>query len=437
MTATAIEKEEEARVEPEKPQVAVVLGHPGRRQRRPFIVVDDPLLQEFQGARLKKTLDRMLTDPIIAGIVDRTALLLRSPTWTVEAGMAAGEEAPSDLDQQFADFVQRNFDDLDPGWRSVIADSAEMIVWGFHLAEILYARHDDGSVRWAAAMPLQQRTIEEWKLDDIGRLSQVWQRLEDRAGSWIPHWKLFHFRTKPAAGQPEGYPLVRNAFLPWADKQELRRITKLALRRDWTGIAKMEVPAKILSVAATDDDKAMLSEIEEMVREVERDEREGLVVPAEEDGRGNQTGYKLSLLQSSGTRTVPLLDLWRQHNADLAVGMLSEVVLLGTVPTGVFSGQVAGVKTEWFARAINSFLDMDAEHVEKNALRTLRDLNPAFAQAAIPKLRHSDIDPIDLESLGLFVQRIGAGGFITPESGLEEALRLRAKLPMARGEEEI
>ncbi|KKM65550.1 hypothetical protein LCGC14_1490270, partial [marine sediment metagenome] len=261
--------------------------------------------------------------------------------------------------------------------------------------------------------------------------------LEDRAGSWIPHWKLFHFRTKPAAGQPEGYPLVRNAFLPWVDKQELRRITKLALRRDWTGIAKMEVPARILSAAATDDDKTMLAEIESMVRDVERDEREGLVVPAEEDGRGNQTGYKLSLLQSSGTRTVPLLDLWRQHNADLAVGMLSEVVLLGIVPTGVFSGQVAGVKTEWFARAINSFLDMDAEHVEKNTLRTLRDLNPKFAGAAIPKLRHSDIDPIDLESLGLFVQRIGAGGFITPESGLEEALRLRAKLPMARGEEEI
>lgn len=419
------------------------IGYPGRRSRTAFLTIDDPILAELRGTRAARTFDRMLLDPVIAGAVDRMSLMLRSAEWSMEPGTEVDEttglDVVSDESKHFSDRVQENIDHLYPGWQATVADSAEVVVWGFHVAEVLFHRPaDDGYIGWESFLPIEQRTVQEWKVSvDTGRLEGVYQLPEDAPGRWLPDWKILHFRSKPAAGRPEGKSYARNSFLPWTDKQELRRIMKQGIRRDWTGLADYQVPEKLLSTNATAEEKALLEEIETMVREVERDEREGIVRPSEtEAGTDKPTGYKFGVVQSPGTRQIQLKDIWETYNNEIALGLFIEVVLQGTSGrTGNYSQ--AKEKMVWVARAMGSLLDGVAEFMNQVALPQLRRFNPMFEGVPLPKFKHGAIDKIELEAMADYFDKLGKSGFVQPDEETERFLRRQVGAPESASEEEL
>jgi hypothetical protein len=406
------------------------MGYAAYRNRSGSLFIDDPLVRQLQGREAERTIDRMLLDPIIAGSVERTGLTLRSADWTVEPG------GDSDLDKRLADQLGEDLDQLETGWKSTVASMADALPWGFSLHEVLYERRSDG-FRWVDFSPREQRSVDHWDIDEgTGRVQQVWQRvnLTNRPGLArrsagpiaIPGWKLLHFRTHPASGRPEGRALIRNAFIPWTDKQELRRILKVGLRRDFTGVAKYQVPAEILSQGATPEQKNALAHAVTLVQEFERDQREGLVVPSETRPGGTEsTGYKLELMQSGGRRPMDFVELWWLHNTEIAIGLLAEFALIGTQKVGTQA--LATVKVGFFERAINAWLDNIAEVMGHKAAATYQIFNPQFAGAKLPKFCHGDVDKRSLDELGTFLQR--SSSLLTPDPALEAWIREQAGAP--------
>jgi hypothetical protein len=415
---------------PPEPDTAVItLGAPLRYNRAASLFIDDPLFQELRGTRADRTVQRMLADPIIGGTIERTGLFLRAADWQVKPG------AEDPLAVAWSDFVNENLENLETGWRSTIANMADAIAWGFSLHEVLFEADGD-FLRWADFSPREARTVRSWYVDPgTARLKSVVQQTDRGISLPIPAWKLLHFRTHPASGRPEGRSLLRNAFIPWTDKQELRRITKLGLRRDFTGVGKMEVPAKILSKAATPEEQAALAQAEALVRDFERDEREGLVVPSAVNKDGSASGWKFELVQSGGRRQVDFESLWNLHNREMLIALLSEYILLGHEKVGSLA--LASVKSNLFGRAVTSWLDLLQEMMLHKALPVLQAFNPQFANATPPIITHGDIDEIPLDVLGTFMQAVGASGFITPDPDLERQLRKRADMPMPQTEQEL
>lgn len=406
-----------------------ILGRTGRRNRAESLIWDDPVVLHLRGHNAVKTYERMALDGLIAGILELIRLLLGSARWAVQPG---GDQA---LDKAFAEFVSDNMARLDPGWQSTIADAAEFVLWGFQLFEVIF-EDVDGATEWAGFMPYDPRTIDRWILHpETGRLLGIRQVASDGVARIIPAWKLLHFRTRPTAGRPEGVSLARNAFLGWTDKQELRRIMKVGVRRDITGMVKVEAPSKIFSAGASPEDKTALADAETLAREIERDEREGIVIPHEKLEDDKSSGWRISLMSSPGRRSFDLEKLWGLHNRDIAISMLADVVLMGHEERGSFA--LGSAKTNTLSRAIGTWLDRIQEHVEHKALPVLRALNLRFVNAAIPKFVHGDIEDVELEALADFVKNLGDGGFIVPDGELEAHLRRRADLPDARGEEEL
>jgi len=415
--------------QPPNPDLAVVtLGMPLRYNRAASLFIDDPLFTELRGPHADRTLLRMLADPIIAGTVERTALYLRAAEWNV----LPGGDAP--IDKAWSDFVNDNLQNLGTGFRSSIANMADAIGWGFSLHEILFEQ-DGNAIRWADFSPREQRTVRSWYIEPgTARLKSVVQLTDQGLSMPIPAWKLLHFRTHPASGRPEGRSLVRNAFLPWTDKQELRRITKLGLRRDFTGVAKMEVPPKILTPGATPAEQQARLLAENLVRNFERDELEGLLVASSTNPDGTNSGWKFDLVQSAGRRQIDFDALFAMLNQDILIALLSEYILLGSTSKGSFA--LASVKATLFGRAITSWLDMIVE-ILLHALEVLQAFNPQFAAAQPPIITHGDIDEVPLDALGTFLQAVSAGGYITPDPQVEKALRRRADLPQVQSEQEL
>jgi hypothetical protein len=411
-------------------RIAVItLGTPLRYNRASSLFIDDPLFQELRGPRADRTMQRMLADPIMAGAVERTGLLLRGASWAV----TPGGDAP--IDKAFADFVNENIEGLETGWRSTVANFADAVAWGFALHETLFTI-DGNAVRWADFSPREQRSVRSWYVDPgTARLRSVVQQTDRGLSVPIPSWKLVHFRTHPASGRPEGRSLMRNAFIPWTDKQELRRITKLGLRRDFTGVGMMEVPAAILSSGATPNEKAALAQAESLVRDFERDEREGIVVPSASNKDGTNSGWKFSLVTSGGRRQVDFESLWSMFNREMLIALLSEYILLGLEKVGTQA--LAGVKANMFGRATTSWLDLIAEMMAHKVVPVLQAFNLQFAAARPPIWTHGDIDEVTLSDLGTFLQAVSVGGYVTPDPELEAALRKRAGLPTPQTQQEL
>jgi hypothetical protein len=404
-------------------------GYTGYRNRLQFLVWDDPLVRELTGPRAKQTLERMSLDPLISGVASRTGLLLRAPEWSLEPG---GDQP---IDAEFRDFVWDNVQNLDPGWRATIGGTGDMLIWGFDLHEALFERVD-GNIMWAGFSPRDQRTIDRWvSHPQTGRLVEVHQRLDTGEQARMDAWKLLHFRTDPAAGRPEGRPLIRNAFLAWTDKQELRRIIKVGVRRDLTGMPAMEVPSRMLEPGADAGEIAARTEYERMVREVERDLREGLLLPSEMDEENKPTGYKFKLITSAGRRSLDLVDILEHTNREMALGMMAEFILLGHEKVGTQA--LGSVKTEMFTRAVGTWLEDIAEFMEKKATRVLQALNPRFASAAAPKWNHGEIEESAVTEFGQSVAQLVSAGALTAEPALEEWLRGQLGAPGVRGEEEL
>lgn len=414
---------------PKKSTAVQTLGRTGRRNRAESLIWDDPVVRHLRGHNAIKTYERMALDGLIAGILELIRLLLGQARWTIQPG---GEET---IDKDFAEFVSDNMARLDPGWTSTVADAAEFILWGFQLFEVLF-EDVDGATEWAGFMPYDPRTVDRWiSHPETGRLVAVQQVASDGLTRTIQAWKLLHFRTRPTAGRPEGVSLARNAFLGWTDKQELRRVMKVGVRRDISGMAKLEAPSKIFSEGASPEDKAALADAETMVREVERDEREGIVLPHEDLEDGKPSGWRLKLIASPGRRAWDAEKIWNLHNRDMAIGMLADVVLMGHEERGSFA--LGSAKTNTLTKAIGTWLDRIGEHMEHRALPVLRALNLQFVDAAIPKFTHGDIEEIELEMLSTYIKNLGDAGFLEPDEHLEKHLRRRADLPEKEGEEEL
>ncbi len=417
---------------PNRPDSVQTLGAPLLRNRAASLFMDDPLLWEFRGPRAIQTIDRMLLDPVIAGTLERTSLMLRGAPWHIEAG----DDRP--ISKEWAERIQTDINELETGWQSTVAQSADMLGWGFALFETLFRSDSDG-IHWADFSPRDQRTVRSWDVDPhTGKVLGVLQRIETQPQipQTIPGWKLLHFRTHPASGRPEGRSLIRNAFIAWTDKQEIRRIVKLGLRRDFTGIPKMQVPIQNLTKGATAEEQGAVAMAEQMVRDVERDLREGLVVPSEMDPRtNNPTGWKLELMQSPGRRQLDLEAISMITNREILISLMAEFILLGHDLSG--SRSLGDSKMGFFTKAGSAWLDNIAEVMERKATPVLQALNPQYATAARPKWKHGDVDAMDIQALGQFLMQAVGSGAIIPDAELDAWAREQIGAPVASQNLEI
>ena len=164
-----------------------------------------------------------------------------------------------------------------------------------------------------------------------------------------------------------------------------------------------------------------------MIQQIRRDEREGVIMPAELDEDGKPTGFKLELLSTGGSRQMDTDKIIRRYESRIAMSVLAEFILLGSDAHGSFA--LASSKTALFATALRSTLEGMASVLNGSAVKRLFALNPEFDSRLLPRFDYGDIEDRPLDELSSFLQQMTGVGLITPDAGIEEALREAAGLP--------
>jgi hypothetical protein len=242
----------------------------------------------------------------------------------------------------------------------------------------------------------------------------------------IPEEKFILFRTTSAKGNPQGRSVLRNAYRPWFFKRRIEEVEGIGVERDLAGLPKMEVPAELMDADASPAKKAMLAEIREMLRQVRRDEREGIIIPREFDKDGNPR-YVFELVRSGGRRQFDTTQIVNRYDRHIASVVLADFILLGQQRVGSLS--LAESKTELFGFALGAWIDSVAQVFNRTAIPRLLLVNGLQVEKP-PKLVHGDIETIDLSELGEYIAKLtGAGMPLFPDDVLEDRLRLQAGLP--------
>lgn len=394
----------------------------------------EEFLPELRGIKGVQAYTEMAdNDATVGAILFAIEMLMRQCEFHVEP---AGE---TEKDKECAEFVESCMEDMDRTWADTLAEILSFLTYGWSYHEIVYKRrvgrtsspitnskYEDGLIGWRKLPIRAQDTLYGWEYkddtDDLVGMTQSPPPKYDRIT--IPIEKALHFRTKSRKDNPEGRSILRTAYRAYYFKKRLEEIEGYGMERDLAGFPVLYGPAGMDLWDGDDPDMVKaLARAEMIVSSIRRDAREGVVFPGGEDG------WRLELLASSSKRQFDTNAIIDRYDKRIATSVLADFVMLGQQSVGSFA--LADNKTQIFAMAVGTYLDVICEVFNNQAIPRLIDINGDHFKGITdyPKMVHGDIDEPDLTQFATFVKEMVSVGVLVPDEGLEAEVRRIGRLP--------
>lgn len=399
-------------------------------QRRYGGVIYEEFLPELRGKHGVEVYREMSeNDDVIGAILYAIEMLVRQAKWNVEPVGATAK------DREAAEFVESCMNDMQSTWTDTISEILSFLTYGWSFHEIVYKRrmgntkdsrtrskYNDGLIGWKKLPIRAQETLYQWEYDNEDNLIGMTQQPPPSFNLFtIPIEKALLFRSKSRKDNPEGRSILRNAYRSWYFKRRIQEIEGIGIERDLAGLPVLRVPegCDIWDSENAETTKIRIN-LEDMVKQIRRDEMEGVVLP---------NGFELELLSSGGTRQFDTNAVINRYDTRMAMTVLADFIFLGHQQTGSFA--LSSDKTELFAVAIGSYLDIICETFNSQGIPQLIDINGKYFSGITdyPKMTHGDIEDIDIIKVSSFVKEMTGIGILVPDDGLEDYIRQVGHLP--------
>lgn len=399
-------------------------------QKRYGGVIYEEFLPELRGRRGIAAFSEMSeNDDVVGAILFAIEMLVRQAKWKVEPSGSTAK------DKEAAEFVKSCMDDMQETWTDTVSEILSFLTFGWSFHEIVYKRrmgktkdirtrskYEDGLIGWQKLPIRAQETLYQWEYDEEDNLLGMTQMPPPNFGIFtIPIEKALLFRTKSRKNNPEGRSILRNAYRSWYFKRRIQEIEGIGIERDLAGLPVLHGPEDLdLWDDNNEINTKIRTELETMVRNIRRDELEGVVLPH---------GFELELLSSGGSRQFDTNAIINRYDTRIAMTVLADFILLGHQQTGSFA--LSSDKTELFAVAIGAFLDVICETFNSQGIPALIEWNKkSFAGITdYPKMVHGDIEDADITKVSTFIKDMTGIGVLIPDDGLEDYIRQVGHLP--------
>jgi hypothetical protein len=413
--------------------------------------VNEEWLRQLAGKRGVRVFREMAdNDATTGGSLHIVKWIVRQAAWTVEPNRTGG--AASD---DAARFVDECMQDMDHTWTSYVTEVLSMLTFGWASMMPIYkvrgglatddpSRHsafDDNRIGWRALAVRAQESLDAWEFDDEGNVLGWWQTAAPHYRRvFLPMDRLIHFRIDEHKNNPEGTSLLRAAYRSWFFLKRLQEIEAIGIERDLVGLPVFEVPQSMFAPAPPQapgappqtDPRVALRNYQAVVGQLRRNEKEGLVIPAEIE-KGLETGYRLRLLSTGGSRQIDTSKPIERYSRDIAQTFLTQFQFLGMSSAGTQA--LSGNLIDVFSLAVTSILDIIEETQHRFGTIPLLRLNGIPAEAW-PRIRHGQVSKQNLESLSKAMLNLTNAGLLTPTRKTEQFLRSESGLPELDDDEE-
>lgn len=299
-------------------------------QRRWQGVFSEEFLPELNGLSGIKVYKEMASnDDTVGAILFAIKMLIRHVSWSVEPG------GDSRKDREAAEFVESCMDDMQSTWTDTISEILSFLTYGWSFHEIVYKRrngksrnrelnskYSDGLIGWQKLPIRSQDTLYQWEYDDKDNLIGMTQQPPpDYKLLTIPLRKALLFRTESAKDNPEGRSILRNAYRSWYFKRRMQEIEAIGIERDLAGLPIITGPEDVDLWDSDDPDmQKIYASLVTMVKNIRRNEYEGLVLP---------NGYTVQLLSTGGARQFDTNAIITRYNTAIAQTVMADFIMLG------------------------------------------------------------------------------------------------------------
>lgn len=402
--------------------------------------VYEEFLPQLTGDKALKTYREMKdNDPVVAAILFAVDMLIRQVDWHVEPASSSAD------DLEKAKFLDQCINDMTVTWKDVVSEALTMLPYGWSFMEIVYKKRDgyqgeggdssnfdDGRIGWKKFAHRPQDSLYRWAFDETGGTRAMLQTTQpDYRIATIPIEKGLLFRTVSSKNNPSGRSILRGAYRPWYFKKRIEEIEAIGIERDLAGLPIAMVDPALLRADASDDDKALLNSIKELVVNVRRDQQEGVIFPMSYDANG-QPLFQFQLMTSGGSRQFSIESVIDRYSKQIAMTVMADFIFLGHQGTGSYA--LSSDKTSLFAKSLGVWLDVIQDTFNRYAVPRLMRVNGMEADA-FPRMVHGDIETPNLMELSDYVTKLaGIGINLLPDERMESYLRGVAHLPQKTDE---
>lgn len=405
----------------------VELGTTGLKRASGYIY--EEFLRELSGIRAVRVYQQMReNDPTIGAVLFALEMLIRRAAWSIQPA-----DSSPQADESAALVRGMLFDDLSQSWPMLLSEILSFLPYGWAYHELVYKRREgqqpplgreqdptwapsryaDGLIGWRKLPLRSQDSLLRWEYASDGGLLGMTQLDTALARTAMtPIEKALLFRGFSFKDNPQGRSILRSAYRPWYNKTRIENIEGIGIERDLAGLPVGYIPAELFSSTLNAQQTAQLTAFKNVIRNIRRDEQEGVLWPLVYDDKGNKR-YELALLSTGGSRQFDTSKVIDRYDTRILQSVLADVIMIGQGSTGSFS--LAETKSDLFTTAITGFLDAIAETFNRYAIPRLWQLN-ALQPELQPFLAHGGVKQVDFEKFTSGVLRLAQAGMIlTPQ----------------------
>jgi hypothetical protein len=397
-------------------------------------LLEDSYQALFNEGKAKVYREMSTEDPLVSAALYAINTYLKDVSWDVKAASENRE------DEDAAEFLRSVMHDMSFSWGETVSENLSMLEYGWAFHEIIYkrrlgdnkdpsknSRYEDGRIGWRKIPLRSQESLAGWVFDDAGGIQGMKQYSQGYKSVVIPIEKALLFRINTRKNNPEGVSILRGSVRAWHLKRNVELMEGIGLERDLAGFPVYDVPPDILSANPSPEELNMRNHVVETLKNVRANKAAYLLNPAVFDANSNKL-YDFRLVTSGGRRQFDTSAIIARYNVQILMTMLADIIFLGHGDTGSYA--LGETKAEMLTRSLNHYTRTIAGTYNRFAVPRLFRLN-GMRLATLPEITPSQIETIDLDKLGSFVQQAG----LVMDDDLENALRQKAKLPEKMEEE--
>lgn len=417
-----------ARPTAEQAQATRAIGY-AESMSVPFMSGD--LIPLLSGQSLLMDMKRMaMTDETVGAMMWCIESTLGAVKWKHKAqldGVDVEDDAEATRLAAFADSLLL---DMDQAFKEHVESALNMVWAGFAPHEIILKQRKPGQSRFDDRLYGIESLSYRDPLSIMG-----WKRTEDRkatvigmeqsgAEGDIPMWKVCNYRTSAKSNNPEGQPLLLNAWRAWRLKNRIQDSEAIGIERDLCGLPVFRAPEELLEqaneldtdgkpTAAAMQAQARIQAGIKAVKDMRFNRSGGLYMPSDtfyEDTANGSSGdrtpkYDFKLVTTAGQRSIDTRAVARDYDRAIARVVMMQFLHLGDRSTGSYS--LSDDQSSMALKSLQSLADKIALEFTRKALTLVWRVN-GLDMRRLPWLSAGDITKEGLTAIGTFLRGVGA-----------------------------
>jgi len=423
MSDTAVKSRDGVEIE-EKPILAVC-GDTGLKETGGYI--NEEFHRNLRGDKALRVYKEMgHNESNVAASKFVIEMLIRNTPRTVKPN-----DSGHPLAQQAADHVRECLHDMESTLQEALSEAATAIDYGFSYLEVtmkirkgenreprLNSQYNDGRWGWRDWSPRAQESRHRWEYSKDNRLLGMWQTVDrSMPDMFIPVDRALHFRFRGSKQNPEGLSFYRPAYVSYYFCTKHRTIEGIVHERNGAGLPVMELPERLMSADANDDELAARAVYEAMVKKVRFDEQGGLVIPTELNDDGKPSGYRFRLVAASGRSLLDGDPIIRRYQNEMLKVFMTQFLAFGTQQVG--SHALSSDMTSMLGFAVGAVNKNMDETINRSAIPRLMRLE-GIPREAWPKIESGDVERSSLTEAAGFISALIGVGAMEPGKDIDD-----------------